>query len=69
MLDTTISAGYYYTLRVEIDNGISEIVCKQYTSILSHADYTGTACSILKFDPVTRSFQVIDAWYEPNIEN
>ncbi len=50
------------------DDGISEILCKQYTSIRSHADYTGTACSVLKFNNKTQVFEVIDAWYEPNVE-
>lgn len=50
------------------DDGISEILCKQYTSIFSHNDYTGTACSMLKFNKETQTFQVADAWYEPYIE-
>jgi len=49
-------------------DGISEIICKQYTAFFSHADYTGTACSVLKFNKETQSFQVVDAWYEPNSE-
>lgn len=49
-------------------DGISEILCKQYTSIRMHADYTGIACSVLKFNKETQVFEVIDAWYEPNTE-
>lgn len=49
-------------------DGISEVICKQYTSILSHADYTGTACSVLKFNTETQAFEVVDAWYEPYTE-
>lgn len=53
----------------DVDNdGICEIVCKQYTSILSHADYTGTAHSVLKLNADTQLFEVVDAWYEPNTE-
>lgn len=47
------------------DDGISEILCKQYTSHLGHADYAGDACSILKFNAKTQEFEVIDAWFEP----
>ena len=50
------------------DDGISEVVCKQYTSIISHVDYTGTACSVLKFNTETLAFEVVNAWYEPYIE-
>lgn len=50
------------------DDGISEIVCRQYTSIYSHADYTGTACSVLKFSKDWKTFVVVDAWYEPYVE-
>ena len=49
-------------------DGISEILCKQYTHYRDHADYTGTACSVLKFNTETQLFEVVDAWYEPNIE-
>lgn len=51
---------------IDRDNdGISEILCKQYTSIRDHADHTGTACTILKLTP-EQTFEVIEAWYEPN---
>ncbi len=50
------------------DDGISEILCKQYTHYLMHADYTGLACSVLKFNTKNQVFEVIDAWYEPNTE-
>lgn len=50
------------------DDGISEIHCKQYTHILDHADYTGTAHSVLKFNKETQAFEVVDAWYELNTE-
>lgn len=49
-------------------DGISEILCKQYTSYVGRSDYTGTACSVLKFNTQTQAFEVIDAWYEPNTE-
>lgn len=49
-------------------DGISEIICKQYTYYSMHADYAGTACSVLKFNNQAQAFEVIDAWYEPNTE-
>lgn len=50
------------------DDGISEIMCKQYTNILDHADYTGSACSVLKFNQKSQSFEVVKAWFEINTE-
>jgi len=49
-------------------DGVSEILCKQYTSIFGHADYTGNACSVLKFNVETQTFEVVDAWYEPHTD-
>ena len=49
-------------------DGISEIICKQYSYYSYHNDYAGTACSVLKFNNQTQAFEVIDAWYEPNTE-
>ena len=60
---------FYVFEPTDTDNdGISEVLCKQYTSILFHNDYTGTACSVLKFNGETQAFDVVDAWYEPNTE-
>ena len=50
------------------NDGVSEILCKQYTSIRDHADHTGTACTILKLTP-EQTFEVIEAWYEPNTDS
>jgi hypothetical protein len=46
-------------------DGVCEIVCRQYTSYISHSDYTGIAHSVLKFNTQTQKFEVIDAWFEP----
>lgn len=58
---------FYHFVPEDVDaDGVYEILCKSYTSILSHSDYTGSACCVLKYDTQTQSFQVADAWYEPN---
>lgn len=58
---------FYHFAPEDVDaDGVYEILCKSYTSILSHSDYTGSACSILKYDAQTQNFHVVDAWYEPN---
>lgn len=50
----------------DIDSdGICEIYCEQYTSDRGHADYTGEAVSILKYNTYIQEFEVIDAWFEP----
>jgi len=60
---------FYEFIPEDVDNdGISEMVCKQYTCIIDHSDYIGTAHSVLKFNTDTQSFEVIDAWFEPYIE-
>lgn len=70
VLHYTIMLDSFYEFAPEdVDgDGISEILCKQYTSCIGHADYTGTACSVLKFNTQTQAFEVVDAWYEPNTE-
>lgn len=59
---------YVFQPRDTDGDGVSEIVCKQYTYILDHADYTGTACSVLKFNKRTQSFEVANAWFEINTD-
>ncbi len=50
----------------DIDNdGICEIYCEQYTSHKGHADYTGEAISILKYNTEIQEFEVVDAKFEP----
>lgn len=70
VLHYTICLDSFYEFAPEdVDgDGISEILCKQYTSCIDHSDYTGTACSVLKFNTQTQTFEVVDAWYEPNTE-
>ena len=63
-----IDSFYLFEPKDVDDDGISEILCKQYTSIRMHADYTGLACSVLKFNTKTQVFEVVDARYEPNTE-
>ena len=59
---------YFFEAKDTDADGISEILCKQYAFILDHADHTGTACSVLKFNTEKQQFEVIDAWFEPNTE-
>lgn len=47
------------------EDGISEIVCRQYTCLNSHADYAGSAMTVLKYNSDTQEFYVYDAWFEP----
>lgn len=50
----------------DMDNdGISEIVCRQYTCLNSHADYVGSAMTVLKYSNDIKSFYIYDAWFEP----
>lgn len=46
-------------------DGISEIICRQYTCLNSHADYVGSAMSVLKYSIDTKSFYVYDTWFDP----
>ncbi|MCL2503620.1 MAG: hypothetical protein FWE94_03300 [Coriobacteriia bacterium] len=42
-------------------DGVFEIVCSQYASLYSHADYIGDAKSVLRFNPKVQRFEVIKA--------
>lgn len=64
----TLDPFYIFEPKDMDDDGICEILCEQYTSCIDHADYTGKACSVLKFNKQTQVFEVIDAWYEPNMQ-
>lgn len=51
----------------DIDNdGVFEISCLQYTSLLDHSDYIGDCKSILKYDKNTGEFKVSDASFIPS---
>lgn len=47
-------------------DGVSEIVCRQYTCLNGHADYVGSAISVLKYNSDTKEFYVADASFEPD---
>lgn len=46
-------------------DGIYEIVCTQYTSLMGHSDYTGDAKTVLKYNEKYKTFEVIDAEFIP----
>lgn len=46
-------------------DGVSEVVCRQYTCLNGHTDYVGSAITVLKFDNETNEFYVADAYFEP----
>ncbi len=47
------------------DDGVSEIMCRQYTCLVDHTDYVGSAISVLKYNKDTKEFFVADAYFEP----
>lgn len=50
----------------DIDNdGVYEIVCCQYVSLIDHSDHLGNAKTILKYNNKTSLFEIIDAEFEP----
>ncbi|MBE6737600.1 MAG: hypothetical protein E7566_02960 [Ruminococcaceae bacterium] len=51
------------------DDGISEIMCRQYTCLVDHTDYVGSAISVLKYNTETKEFYVFDASFEPDVRN
>ena len=49
----------------DIDNdGVYEIVCRQYVSLIDHADHIGNVKTIIKYNNKTSSFEIIDAEFE-----
>ncbi|MBP3392066.1 MAG: hypothetical protein J6L76_04685 [Clostridia bacterium] len=43
------------------DDGVCEIICHQYASLIGHADGIGTGKIILKYNTTTASFEIIQA--------
>ena len=50
-------------------DGIFEIKCAQYVSLIGHADHIGDAESIIKYNPDTRAFEVIKSEFKINTES
>ena len=61
----------FYTFEpIDIDNdGVFEILCKQYTSLYSHADHIGDAQTIIKYDKAEKDFKIIDTEFILYTEN
>ena len=57
---------FYQFIPEDIDgDGIYEIVCLQYVSITDETDWIGDAKSILKFNPDSQRFEVVQAEFIP----
>lgn len=57
---------FFEFIPTDTDNdGVYEIVCRQYVSLIGHSDHLGNAKTILKYNNKTSSFEVIDAEFEP----
>ncbi len=59
-----VDSFYHFVPEDVDDDGVYELRCCQYTSLIDHSDYVGTAISILKFDATTNSFVIVDADFE-----
>ncbi len=60
---------FYEFVPEDYDNdGIFEIKCRQYTSLIGHSDFIGVAISYLKFNNETKQFEVVKADYIPEPE-
>ena len=56
---------FYEFIPEDVDSdGVYEIVGKQYTWIQFHADYIGSAVTVLKYNNEAETFEVVDAWFE-----
>lgn len=67
--DEVMFDSFYEFNPVDVDNdGVYELECLQYSSLYGHADYIGTAKSVLKYNSKTKSFKVIDAKFFPLVE-
>lgn len=47
-------------------DGVYEIHCRQYTSLIGHSDYRGDAVSVLKYNNDSGKFEVIEAGFVPS---
>lgn len=48
----------------DIDDGVYEIVCRQYVSLIGHTDHIGNAKTVLKYNNNTDLFEIIDTEFE-----
>ncbi|MBR5473735.1 MAG: hypothetical protein IKU82_07090, partial [Clostridia bacterium] len=56
---------FYEFIPVDIDNdGIYEISCRQYVSLIGHSDGLGYVKTILKYNNETSQFEIIDTKFE-----
>lgn len=56
---------FYEVLPIDFDNdGVYEILCRQYVCLCWHNDGLGTATTILKYDNDADDFNVIDSKFE-----
>lgn len=69
-IDKTYGAmfdSFYEFKPKDIDNdGVYELICKQYTSLYNHSDYIGTAKSVLKYDKDYNFMRVVDSSFIPD---
>lgn len=64
--DKDIMVDSFYEFKpVDLDgDGVYEIACRQFVSLIGHADGIGAAKTVLAFDPETSAFEIIDADFE-----
>lgn len=51
----------------DVDNdGIYEIACKQYVSLVGHSDFIGWATTVLKYNKASGTFVIVESGFEAN---
>lgn len=47
------------------NDGIYEIVGKQYSCLSYHSNWLGDCCTVWSYSKDTEAFEIVDAWFEP----
>lgn len=56
---------FYQFMPIDTDfDGVYEVFCRQYTSLINHTDGIGCTKIVLKYNETTAEFEIIDASFE-----
>ncbi len=56
---------FYEFMPIDTDfDGVYEVFCRQYTSLIGHSDGVGCTKIVLKYNEITAEFEIIDASFE-----
>ena len=64
-----VDSFYSFVPKDDDGDGVYEIHCRQYTSLIGHSNYIGDAVSVLKYNKDSGKFEMIEAGFEPLVDS